>query len=388
MLIPVGNHRRRLYIGPAVEQRFQRRFHFRSIGVPVLRIVFTRFQNGPGYRFTSAAGRRQFFPAHAAGQRAFPRSDGKIVFLCEGKAVIVHQAVKRNAQGINVRPLVVGLSAEYFRRHVVGRSLGGKAVRQGVQTPGHAEISQLVENIARGLVVEKDIGGLDIPVNDVLRAAELQCAADVDTDLEDFVLRQDPPAHQIVQRSQQFHPDENVIPDGIRPADQLVVFNPDDMRRSLELFHQLDFRDVLPGNVVVITLALGKIEPFRSQGVRFGLAGRDGNDFDCGVDPGVIPADRAENGRKGSGAEIPVNNPVRRPALRKLNLASSALIHLQMISVLRFLLLLETARVHNSVIIPRGSIRRNSLRKIFAPPSCLPAPQSGRHFSTPLIRVL
>ena len=278
-----------------VQDRFQRGLHLRRTGIPVFRDEFAGFQNGPARGLTAAAGRRELFTAHTPGDRAFAGRNGKIFFAGKREAIVIQQTVKRDAQGIQIRPLVIRLSGEHFRRHVIRGSLGGKTMGQGLQAAGDTEISQLIENITGRFVIDENVRGFDIPVKDVSRCAEFKGTADINADTEDFLLGQCPLAHQGFQRRQQFHADEDIIADGVGSSDDFVILDADNMLGAFQLLHHLDFGNILAGNIVVITLALIGRKTFRTQGVGFSFTDRNRDDLDGSINAGMIPANGTVN---------------------------------------------------------------------------------------------
>ena len=164
-------------------------------------------------------------------------------------------------------------------------------------------------------------------MKDIPRFAQLQCAAYIYTQPDNLFLGQNTFPQHAVQRNKHFHPDINQIPDGICSADQFVVLNADDIRRPFQLFHQLNLRNILPGHVIIIALALGRAVAFRPQRIRFRFGGGNRYDFNGSLDSGMILPDSPVNCRISAGSKSSVNIPVCCPAFRQLYIFLSAAVH-------------------------------------------------------------
>ncbi len=227
-----------------LRQREQRLLHFFRGLIAVPGIIAAGFQDDPGHFGGGVDRRLQRFSRYAACQ-GFPLRGGGVQGRLreEGQAVVVQQPVEGQAQGIDIRPGVVGACLGRLRGDIVGRSLCAHARRAAFQGAGDAEIAELIKHVRAEPVVHKDVFGFDVAVDQVFALAQNQRGAQINADPGHFLLGELFVADIIVQRGKQLHPDEDIAADAVFPGFDLVILNTDDIRHALEEFHDLDFPD-------------------------------------------------------------------------------------------------------------------------------------------------
>ena len=277
------------------QQCFQRPLHIPRAGIPVIRSEFACLQHNSRQGPARILRRRQLFSAQPAGDGALPHSGGDVLRRDQRKPVTVQKPVKGNAEGIKIRPVIIGGSVHNFRSHIVRRPLLRQSLGQGFKASGYAEVAQLVVHMPGGFIVDKDVGRFNVPVNDMLLFAKIQRTADINAKPDHFNFRQHALAQYGIQRLKQLHADKDVIADAVFLADHLIVFDADDIGCPFEILHQVDLGGIFPGDGVIIALALGKIHSFRKQGCGFPFALRNGNDLQGGVNGRAVFPDNPVN---------------------------------------------------------------------------------------------
>ena len=242
-----GSLRRLFRLKAGAQDGLQRLPEFLRAAVTVSVLKGACFPDGAVQRGGQIFDRRHGFAVHAAGFRfvSVPAAV-QAGFFEEGERPAVGDPVQNHAQGIEIRPvafLKVGTGKEaaldLWRGKAVprGELPAGQAFPCGFQRAGHAEVAQLV-SAQRG---HKNVFRLDIPVNDLPAAADLQPAAEIDSqpDQRFLVIAPDIQIHQ--QRGQKLHADQVVQNSILRALHNLIVIDAHQIALALQGLHDLDF---------------------------------------------------------------------------------------------------------------------------------------------------
>ena len=216
----------------------QRTFHDSCRPEPRIGIIGA----GAEHQICQIAGRigrrRQRLTLQTAVQRIGTRlCIGRLLFCFkEWQAVIVQQPVKHDAQRVNIHPAVIVGTAGHFRCHIIVGAFDGLAALGRRQLACNTKVAQL----EKAEIIDEDVLGFDVPVDDGLLFTDLQCRAKVDTQPDDLILRQHPRALPLVERFEQLHPNINIPADLPLALHNFIVFDADDVLDALQRLHQLD----------------------------------------------------------------------------------------------------------------------------------------------------
>ena len=202
----------------------------------------------------------------------------------KGQAVVVQQAVQHDAQRVDVHPAVVVGAAGHFRCHVVIGALDGLAAPGAGQLARDAEIAQLEE----AELVDEDVLGLDVAVDDLLFLADLQRRADVDAQTDDLGLREGAGALPVVEGGEQLHADVDIPADLAGALHHLVVLDADDVLDALQGLHELDLVDEVIHDALQVGAGAVLGHAVRAQGFHLRSVLRDGDHLDGGAAGQVV----------------------------------------------------------------------------------------------------
>ena len=225
--------------GLRLRQGFQRLAQSKRAGKALGRVRRAGLAHQLPQRILCAGGQGQGLARKPPGPGLLCRreGDGLRVGRVEGHPVGVQQLVHHKAEGIDVHIGGVLLAAEHLRGHVVHGACPGGRAGGSAGDAGHAEIAQLVIAGVRN----KNVGGLDIPVDDVVLPAHFQRAAQVGAQADDLgpgeglVL-----AQCVVDGPEQLHADEDIPPDAVLMGDDLVVLIAHDVAVAFQAAHEGD----------------------------------------------------------------------------------------------------------------------------------------------------
>ena len=189
---------------------------------------------------------------------------------------MVHQPVQDNAQRIEIRPAIVGLSPVHLRRHVAVRSFFRQGAYRLFHLSGDTEISQL-EITEPG---NKDILRFYITVYDIQPAAVLQGLAEVDPKPDDLLLGETSFRTVIRKGGKVFHPNENIPADLIQIFGYLEILYGNNMGISAEIFHGADFLDAVFHERFEIFSGRFFVSGLGTYALQFFPAGRNRYDLD------------------------------------------------------------------------------------------------------------
>ena len=155
----------------------------------------------------------------------------------EGHTPLIQQPVQYQTQGVNIRTDTVGLIVVHFRCHVlVSTDLGAAGgLFDGL---GDAEVTQLEVSVGRN----KDVLGLDIPVDDVIFFAQDQSVADIPGNADNGIVG-DLLGKHLGQRGQQLHLDIDIPTNAVLMLHIAHIITADDVGAAVHFAHQGVFRD-------------------------------------------------------------------------------------------------------------------------------------------------
>ena len=227
---------------------------------------------------------------------AVERRDRLRVGRLEGEAVVVREPVEHGPQGVKVHGAVVaGLPADDLRRHVVhGALLGVHRLGRAVHLSRDAEVAQDVGPE----LVDEDVGGLDVPVDDLLPFTGGEGVADVAADLHDLVRREalsglEAAPGAFFETLEQRHADIDGVADAVRIALHMVVLDRHDVGTVLHAEQEPDlFGDPL-GCLGVIVGDRLLVHAAVAQLLHLGGVLRDADDLQGGdrLQTQIIPPD-------------------------------------------------------------------------------------------------
>ena len=204
--------------------------------------------------------------------------DGLRIRRIERHPVRVQQLVHHKAERVDVHIAGIGLARKDLRCHVVQCAHTGVGCGGGVCDPRYTEITQF-EVVRCG---KKDVSGLDVPVDDPVPLAQLQCMAQVDAQPDHFLAGEDMVVfQQLCDGGEQFHPDQNIPAHAILVLDDIVVFIADDVAVPLELAHQSDLAVQLFYTVQKIDRCAFGVHAFGQSTFQTAVVGRNGDHLEC-----------------------------------------------------------------------------------------------------------
>ena len=209
---------------------------------------------------------------------------------------MIQVAVEHGPEGIVIHTAVIAaLAAQDLRRHVVhGALLGVHGLRGAVHLSRDAEIAEDVGAV----LVDEDVPGFDVAVDDVLFLTGGEGVADVAADLHDFLRREGLPALEpgpraVLEIVQQRHADVNGESEAVRIPLEVVVLDADDVGAVFEGQEELDLLGDALGRLVVVGGDRPVVHAAVAQLLHLGGVLRDADHFQRadGLHAEVVAAD-------------------------------------------------------------------------------------------------
>ena len=230
---PVGVLHRSLYGGAAL-YRPEVPEHIAHILVPVRSAESAGLQDDCRKLRGCVFRRRERLAVHSPLDSLLRQTD-----VTEGELIVVHKAVERYSEGVDVRLLSVAVSAvagEVYLRGDVAlcacKGTGGNGLL------GNIEVAQLVDSAVR----DKEVAGFYVTVDDSQVMGGLDAAADVNGKFHDVCLGgvELSLSHQLLQAGQALHAYEHIVAELTSLMDKRLyglVLIEHDIRGAPQLVH-------------------------------------------------------------------------------------------------------------------------------------------------------